>query len=113
MRSLAVLGILALAACAHTPVYSGDQVEAIMRPLAYEQEIDRKCEEEKPASDADRFLASLGGDAAEQADEILNLIAVEVEQGEAEYICTVELYFSTQERANDARALWKSLKGNW
>ena len=40
-------------------------------------------------------------------------IAVEVEQGEAEYICTVELYFSTQERANDARALWKSLKGNW
>ncbi len=83
-----------------------------MRPLAYEQEIDRKCEDASSVEDADNFLANLSGDAATQAAEILASVAVEVAQGEAEYVCTVELYFSTQQRANDARALLKTLKGN-
>lgn len=112
MRKAAIFGMLAVAACAHTPALSTDQVEAIMRPLAYEQEIDRKCEEAAPVADADKFLASLSGEEAAQAADILGAIALEVAQGEAEYVCTVELYFSTQERANDARALWKTLKGN-
>ncbi len=83
-----------------------------MRPLAYEQEIDRKCEQASTVADADKFLAHLSGDAAAQAAEVLAFITVEVAQGEAEYVCTVELYFSTQQRANEARALWKTVKGN-
>ncbi len=84
-----------------------------MRPLAYEQEIDRKCEEETPAADADKFLASLNGSSAVEAGEILESVTQEVAEGEAEYVCTVELYFSTRKRADDARAMWKTLKGKW
>lgn len=83
-----------------------------MRPLAYEQAIDRKCEEVSAVADADNFLASLSGDGAIKATEVLAAITVEVAQGETEYVCTVELYFSTQQRADEARALWKTLKGN-
>ncbi|MBK8199584.1 MAG: hypothetical protein IPK75_14620 [Acidobacteria bacterium] len=112
VKTVAIIGLLSVAACAHTPVYSAAQVEAIMQPLAYEQQIVRKCDEAATIADADNFLASLRGDAAEQAAEILSFITLEVAEGEAEYVCTVELYYSTQERADDARALWATLKGN-
>jgi hypothetical protein len=107
-----ILGFLIAAGCSHAPTYDDGQIEAIMRPLAYEQEIDRKCEAQQSVFDADLFVSSLSGQSAARASEILSSVSMEVAEGEAEYVCTVELYFSTQQRANDARAMWKALKGN-
>ena len=112
MKRFAIFGCLIAASCTQAPVYTSEQVAAIMRPLAYEQEIDRKCEAERSAFSADQYLASLTAQNAAQASEILASVSAEVAVGEAEYVCTVELFFSTQQRANDARAMWKTLKGN-
>lgn len=81
-----------------------------MTPLAYQQEIERKCGWEEKRTEADNFLADLRGDAKATGSRILAGIAEEVATAEAEYVCTVELFYSTEERAQTALLAWKNLK---
>lgn len=96
------------------------EVEPIVTALAYEQGIRRFCGEDG-AESLDVFLAELKQtpgakdllpQAKAKAADIRNEFDAADPEDE-EYVCTVEMWAGSEERADVARADWLALKDNF
>lgn len=118
MRALASFGFIALCGCAPQPGPAAQltmaEIGPIVTPLTYREVLGQKCNEPNTALKT-AFLADLKAagapetllaEATAAADRI-----VEAERETlAEYVCTVELFESTEKNAAEAQAAWVKLK---
>lgn len=122
----AVLAI-ALGACSATteeesPAVPADvswpELKEMVEAFGYEQGIRQFCEDTS-ADSLDRFMDELAQNygmeplmarATSRADEIRAEFAAADPDEEQEYVCTVEMFAGSEDRANQARADWQSIK---
>jgi len=129
MRSLIALSIAAIlvAGCsAEAPIptpepvqVTWDDLNEMVEAFGYEQGIRRFCEDPTATSQND-FLAELeamaGFDTALLERAMARAVEVQAEfdtadpEEEQEYVCTGEMFGSSEDRANTARQKWAELK---
>lgn len=118
MRTLALAGLMCLAGCTPQPGPAAHltmaEIGPIVTPLTYREVLGQKCNEPNTAVKT-AFLADLKAagapdallaEATAEADRI-----TEVERDTLEeYVCTAELFESTEKNAAEAQAAWVALK---
>jgi len=129
MRSLIALSIAAVLAAgcsAEAPIptpapvqVSWDDLNEMVEAFGYEQGIRQFCED-PDATSQDDFLGELEAMADFDADLLARAKtrAAEVQaefdtadpEEEQEYVCTVEMFAGSEDRANVARQTWAELK---
>ena len=98
---------------------SWDDLNELVEAFGYEQGIRRFCED--PSADSqDKFLQELdtlaGVDAAlvarakARASEVQSEFDSADPDEEQEYVCTVEMYAGSEDRADAARQVWANIK---
>lgn len=103
-----------------TPIQvTWDELNELVEAFGYEQGIRQFCED-PTATGQDEFLAEIenlkGFDAAllERAKTRAGEVQAEFDQADPEedqeYVCTVEMYVGSEDRANIARQEWAELK---
>jgi hypothetical protein len=91
-----------------------EAVQPIVTPLTYRDLIIQKCgmREARPLAGFMRELrAAASAEVVAQAQAEAARIREEERDTELEYICTAELFDSTERNADDALAAWSRLKG--
>lgn len=98
---------------------SWDDLNEMIEAFGYEQGIRRFCEDPS-ATSQDDFLAEIEGMSAfnasllERAKTRAGEVKAEFDQAdpqeEQEYICTVEMFAGSEDRANLARQKWAEIK---
>lgn len=129
MRSLIALSIttvLAVGCSAEAPIptpapvqVAWDDLNEMVEAFGYEQGIRQFCEDPAATSQND-FLAELESMAGFDADLLARAkdraseVQAEFDDAdpdeEQEYVCTVEMFASSEDRANIARQKWAELK---
>jgi len=104
---------------AETVQISWDELNEMIEAFGYEQGIRRFCED-PAATSQDDFLAEIEGMSAfnasllERAKTRASEVQTEFDQAdpqeEQEYICTVEMFAGSEDRANLARQKWTEVK---
>lgn len=104
---------------AETVQISWDELNEMIEAFGYEQGIRRFCED-PAATSQDEFLSEIEGMTSFDSTllERAKTRAVEVQaefdqadpQEEQEYICTVEMFAGSEDRANLARQKWTEIK---
>jgi len=118
VRRLALTCLVALCGCSPQPGPAAHltmaEIGAIVTPLTYREVLGQKCNEPNTAVKT-AFLADLKAAGAsetllaEATAEADRIIEAERETP-AEYVCTADLFESTEKNAADAQAAWTKLK---
>ena len=118
MRTLALVGLIALCGCTPQPGPAAHltmaEIGPIVTPLTYREVLGQKCNEPNTAVKT-AFLADLkaaGAPAALLAEATAEAERIVDAERETlpEYVCTAELFESTETNAAEAQAAWAKLK---